>query len=126
MTERAFTLIEIMVVVAILGLLAMLASRHVWRAESEGQKRITLAKCRQYHDAVHMWRMYRGGGFPESLEELEAPLHPGEKGFLRLDDDPWGQPYRLERDGADVRICSNGPDRESDTADDICYEPRDD
>ncbi|MHC4820070.1 MAG: type II secretion system protein GspG [Planctomycetota bacterium] len=46
--------------------------------------------------------------------------------FVRLVPDPWGQAYRLEASGEEVRIFSNGPDRDPDTADDICYEPRED
>jgi len=116
-----------LVVVALIGLLATLAGRHVWSGFREGQKLTALAKCREYHDAVHMWRLFRGGAFPSSLDELEAPLDPADtNGFVRLDPDPWGQRYRLADNGEDVRIFSNGPDREADTGDDICYEPRDD
>ncbi|MHC4974779.1 MAG: prepilin-type N-terminal cleavage/methylation domain-containing protein [Planctomycetota bacterium] len=127
MRERGFTLIEMLVVVTILALLATLAGRHVWTAGEKGKKKIALAKCREYHDAVFMWRMFRDGALPSSLDELEAPLDPGDRrGFVHLDPDPWGQAYRLEANGEDVRVFSNGPDREPDTVDDICYEPRDD
>jgi len=112
-------------VVAILALLATLAGRHVWIASEKGKERIALAKCREYHDAVFMWRMFRGGALPSALDELEAPLDPADRpDFVRLVPDPWGQPYRLAANGEEIRVFSDGPDRQPDTADDICYEPR--
>ena len=126
MHERGFTLIEMLAVVTILALLATLAGRHVWIAGEKGKERIALAKCREYHDAVFMWRMFRGGALPSSLDELRAPLDPADtRDFVRLVPDPWGQPYRLEASAEEIRVVSNGPDRRPDTADDICYEPRD-
>lgn len=114
-------------VVAILALLATLAGRHVWTVAEKGKESIALAKCREYHDAVFMWRMFRGGALPSSLEEMEAPLDAADtRDFVRLVPDPWGQPYRLEANGAEPRVFSNGRDRQPDTADDICYEPLED
>jgi prepilin-type N-terminal cleavage/methylation domain-containing protein len=126
MRERGFTLIEMLAVVAILALLVTLAGRHVRIGVEAGRKSIALAKCREYHDAVFMWRMFRGGAPPRSLDEMEAPLDPADtRDFIRLDPDPWGQPYRLAAHGEEFRVFSNGPDREPDTADDICWEPLD-
>ena len=34
--------------------------------------------------------------------------------------DPWKRPYRLVSGGAEPKLCSDGPDRKSDTPDDIC------
>ena len=65
-------------------------------------------------------------GGPGGGGAAEAPLDPADtKKFLHLDPDPWGQAYRLVENGMDVRIFSNGPDRQPDTGDDICYEPLD-
>ena len=36
--------------------------------------------------------------------------------------DPWGNPYEIETEEV-IRVCSNGPDGEPYTEDDICYPP---
>jgi len=122
MRESGFTLMEILVVVVIVGLLASLAGRHIWVAEKEAEIRLTFAKCQQIHDVCHIYRM-RTGHLPRCLEEIQVPLSPGEPRLLDPCVDPWGGPYRLEAEPV-LRICSSGPDRAEGTADDICYEPR--
>jgi len=71
--------------------------------------------------------MTRAAEAPEYLEAIERPLREGDRKFQRIELDPWGQDYRVEREGRRLfRIWSNGPDGEPGTADDICYEPLDD
>jgi len=41
--------------------------------------------------------------------------------FIRVDDDPWGNPYVLGRDGARIRVYSFGPDGQEGTDDDVMY-----
>lgn len=128
MRKRAFTLIEIMVVVLIIGMLATVVGTHVWPSHDHALRRIALAKCSEYHGAVKMWCMVRGAAnLPRTLMELEAPLDPGGERFLRVDPDPWGNDYRIVHEGGRrFRIWSNGPDGAEGTADDICFEPLDD
>lgn len=118
------TLLEIMIVVALIGLLATLAGPRIWAEFRQGERRVALAKCKEYHGAVLVWRttFHR---WPSAIEDLESPLAPGEDDYVRLVPDPWGGAYWLEREAAKVRICSAGPDGQQGTDDDICYVPRD-
>ena len=71
------------------------------------QRREVLAHGDQAHQAT--------------IEEMEAPLKPGEGNYQKAEEDPWGNMYYLERDGNKVKIWSWGPDGQEGTEDDISY-----
>jgi len=125
---RGFTLLELMIVIALIGLIAALAGSNLIPRAIEAERGIALAKCREYYDATWSWMMFtRASEPPRDLGELEQPLREGRRSFLRVDEDPWGTKYRIEREnGRNFRIWSNGPDGEPGTGDDICYEPLED
>jgi hypothetical protein len=81
------------------------------------------ADCRMYYDAATTWKRLKRRP-PNSFEDMAAPLEPGEEDFVRVEDDPWGSPYQLERDENRIRIRSLGPDALEGTDDDVVY-PRD-
>jgi hypothetical protein len=109
-----------MVVVVIIGLLATFGGVHVMRSFLHGQREIALAKCKEYYDQAHLWEM-QTKKLPGSIEDMAAPVRPGERDFVRPVPDPWGNAYVLEADGRDVRIRSWGEDREEGTDDDLVW-----
>jgi len=106
--------------VVLAGALLMFVGPHVYFMIGTGNRAIASAKCREYYDDAVFWTKVHGQP-PSRLEEMEAPLRAGEPAFIEAVDDPWGNPYLLERDGADMRVRCVGPDGQAHTEDDIVY-----
>jgi hypothetical protein len=96
----------------------------IWQAPSATRMRLQVeiasAFCKDYYDSAKTWRMIKKK-YPDSLEEMAAPLRRGEEDFLRVEDDPWGNPYVLKRKGNQLRVYSWGPDGKEGTDDDVVY-----
>jgi general secretion pathway protein G len=119
MRQSGFTLMELMLVVALIGLIAALVGPDLFRDFDKAREEVALTQCKQYYDAVWKWRIYhKTRRVPETLEEIEDDT-------LRIQDDPWGSPFRLvKEDERRYRVWSNGADGVEGTDDDICYIPR--
>jgi len=125
--RHAFTLIEILLVVVIIGILAgLVALKLTGRAEDA---RVTRAKADiagSISSALDMFEQDTGR-YPTTEEGLNAlienPGVPNWKGYLKggLKPDPWGTPYVYQyiSDDRSYRVFSCGPDGQPGTEDDI-------
>lgn len=124
MTKKAFTLIELMLVVVIIGVLAaMVMPRLVGRSE---QARVAAAKADIDGNialALDLFEMDIGR-YPEKIEDLR--INPGLedkwKGpYLKKDPkDPWGNLYIYKKlSDSDYELRSLGPNGQEADADDI-------
>ena len=125
--RRAFTLIELMLVVIIIGVLsAMVVPRLAGRSE---QARVQAAKTDISSSiplALDLYEMDMGK-YPENLDYLRTRPSDGESWrgpYLKKKPvDPWGKPYIYKapgdhnQDGYD--LSSSGPDGQPGTADDV-------
>jgi general secretion pathway protein G len=129
---HAFTLLEILVVLAILGLLTGLLINNLGRAHNNAEKAAARLMVQQsMKTALNLYRI-SVHTFPSTADGLEALVQPpasrpaawsGPYIDGSLPADPWGEPYQYASPGTHNKdsydLWSKGPDKVSGTEDDI-------
>ena len=116
--RRGFTLVELLVVVAILGILGTIAMQSV--TGHIAKTRITAAEAgvRSIQEACTTYYIQHKK-MPTSLDQLiegDEPILDGGEGALY---DPWDTKYELETKGKRIIVKSAGEDGQMGTEDDI-------
>lgn len=113
-----FTLLEVMIVLAIIGLIAGGIGVTVFNQFKKGQVKIAKTTVGEISGAVQQYMMENNSECPKGMEDLVA-----KKNLKKAIKDPWGKEFTIkcpgtnDTDGAD--ISSSGPDKQDGTADDI-------
>lgn len=104
--KAGFTLVELMVVIAIIAILATIVGVNVFRNIDESNQTAAKAQIRVFKNALVSYKL-KHKKFPQSLEELATG------GFLEsrtVPTDPWGNPYVYQAQGSTYSIISYGAD----------------
>lgn len=131
--RRGFTLLEILVVLAIIGLLAGLAITKVDGIFGGAQASAAQLFVTQTAKTSLMTYRLQTGSYPSTAEGLQALVSApaGAAGKWqgpyveggKIPVDPWGEPYQYafpgKRNTSGYDLWSKGPDKQSETADDI-------
>ncbi|HWK55604.1 MAG TPA: type II secretion system major pseudopilin GspG [Hyphomicrobiales bacterium] len=111
--NRGFTMIELMVVVAIIGMLAVIVAPAVMNNLGKGQRATAAAQLANLASALDMYRLTMGS-YPSALEGLVE----NDSGASRWDGpyireiplDPWGNPYVYTPEDRSFSLLSYGAD----------------
>ena len=120
-TQRAFTLIEVLVVVAILGILAAIVVPRIMDRPDEAKRVAAKADVGALVQSLKMYRL-DNGFYPSTDQGLVAlvqrptsnPQPANWKPYLdRLPKDPWGSDYQYLNPGvrSEIDVFSLGADR---------------
>ncbi|MBZ6379794.1 type II secretion system protein GspG [Pacificimonas flava] len=94
--EEGFTLVEVMVVVAIIGLLTTFVVINVLPAQGVAERQKAEADIALIDQALQLYRI-NNRRYPTTAQGLAALEAEG--ALRRLPDDPWGQPYQYQYPG---------------------------
>ena len=124
LASRGFTLIEVMVVVAILAILAAVIVPRIMGRPEEAKRTKAQIDIKSIEGALNLYKL-DSGIYPTTEQGLEAlvkkpdtaplPRKWKEGGYLsRVPQDPWGRPYRYLCPGehGDFDVYSFGADGE--------------
>ncbi len=124
-TRAGFTLIEIIIAIAIVGIMAAIAVPNI----NKQIKRARISACQQLiqtaAQATTTYSLDHSGRVPDSqdawVEALTGGDDPEIEGGSDALNDPWGNPLHYERvgKGGRFKITSDGPDMEPGTDDDL-------
>jgi general secretion pathway protein G len=130
---RAFTLLEILIALAILGLLVGLAVTNLDKIFGNSQESVVKVFVQESIKIPLNTYRINMGSFPSTSEGLQALVTPPASNadnwrgpYIadgKLPNDPWGEPYQYAYPGTHNKngydIWSKGPDKQSGTGDDI-------
>ena len=117
--QGGFTLVELLLVVAILGILATVAIMNVGGMGEEARVSATRTSIAAIEQAARMFEI-RTGKYPDSIDQLTQPL--GDRPALldkKAMNDQWGNPFTFKKTSNFIEIRSAGKDGAMNTQDDI-------
>ncbi len=139
-TRRGFTLLEVLLVLAILGVIAAIAVPRIISTQKESYEDTTRLEIRAYEKSLTKYALDNDGVYPSgSAEEVaEVLMTPGQdasgkpkaRALDELPTDSWGTllnyefPNTKDPNSDKPRIWSSGPDKKNDdgAGDDVSLE----
>ena len=102
--NAGFTLVELMVVIAIIAILATIVGVNVFQNIDTSSQAAAQGQIKNFKTAVVAYRL-KNKQMPTSLTDLLPFLDAAE-----IPKDPWGNDYKYSSDGSDFEIVCLGAD----------------
>ena len=98
--RSAFTLLEVLIVVAIIVILASVGGTMAFRAYEDAKVSRAKIDCESLSGAVENYKL-NNGDYPASIDVLAAPQPNGMSALVPPDKtrDPWGKPFQYQFPG---------------------------
>ena len=133
-SKRAFTFIEIMMVVLIIGMLAAIVGPNLTNKAEKARIKAARIQIQSFETGLSGYEMLLGD-FPSTDDGLkalvvkptDAPDDKWERQMKSIPPDPWGRAYVYRcpgEDGADYDLFAMGKDGKEGTDDDVYLVPR--
>lgn len=126
--QQGMTLIEIMVVIAIIGIVMSAVGYGVMNYLAEAKVDAARVSIEKVASILEM-HYARNDEYPPSLTELTKKKGKGKgKSALKKADlkDPWKKKWIYSVDGDGFKLCSSGPDKKQGSGDDLCHDDDED
>ncbi|HLT64435.1 MAG TPA: type II secretion system major pseudopilin GspG [Pseudohongiella sp.] len=112
--QRGFTIIELLIVMAILGMLAVMVAPNLFNQADSARRDAVLSQISSLGSALDAYRLDMGQ-YPDSLDALvrnNSGRASWNGPYLRGDvpKDPWGNDYVYDTDGRTFTLKSYGAD----------------
>ncbi|MEY4545711.1 MAG: hypothetical protein RL685_1906 [Pseudomonadota bacterium] len=114
--QAGVTLVEVLIVVAIMALLGGSVGFYALQQYKKAEKATAEEDARSLRKAIELWQVQNSESTCPTLGQLVADKQ------LNSDSrptDPWGQEWAFSCTDDEIYVQSNGPDRKPGTADDI-------
>lgn len=119
-SQRGLTLIEVLVVIAILGMIVGIVGYNVVGATVDARLRTTEVQLSNLGHALDTFHI-KSGRYPNASEGISILASP-KFGIIReIPLDPWGNEYVYVPSDRFFKLTSNGPDGQPDTEDDLSF-----
>ena len=120
--QKGMTLIEIMVVIAIIGIVMSAVGYGVMNYLAEAKVDAAKVTAEKLASVLEMYYA-RHDEYPSNLAELTKKTGKRKRSALKKADlkDPWKKKWLYSVDGDAFKLCSSGPDKKQGTDDDICH-----
>ncbi len=114
--QAGFALIEILVVMAIIGMLAVMVAPNIFNQQAGARRDAALSQISTLESALDTYRL-DVGEYPDSMDGLmenDSGRASWNGPYLRRDVplDPWGNEYVYDVDGREFTLISYGADGE--------------